>query len=414
MGKRAKILVSTYCCEPGKGSEAAVGWNSVQQIARFHEVWVITETKNRQPIERALAKDSMPHVHWVYFDLPGWVELRRRGMRGKHLYYYLWQLGVYFVGKRLHHQVGFDLVHHVTFCTYWLPSFLVLLPVPFVWGPVGGAESTPRAFYRTFSLRSRGFELIRKAAQWLCEKDPVVALDTTKSQVVFASARETAERLGKMRGKSVEVLSQVGLPDKEFLQLTTLPLHYTSPFRLISVGRLLHWKGFHLGLMAFAKFQQQSPGSEYWIVGDGPQRRDLERLARRLEVSTKVHFWGNLPRAQVFERLADSDVLLHPSLHDSGGYVCLEAMAAGRPVLCLDIGGPALQVTDSSGVKVLAISPEQVVDDLTRAIGRLAHDPALRACMAKAARERVAAHFAWDQKGERIRQVYEGIIERCS
>jgi glycosyltransferase involved in cell wall biosynthesis len=413
MGKRAKILVSTYCCEPDKGSEPGVGWNCVRQIARFHEVWAITQTRNRRAIERALDKEPMPHVHWVYFDLPWWADLWRRRMRGVRLYYYFWQFGVYFLGKRLHDQVAFDLVHHVTFCAYWLPSFLVLLPVPFVWGPVGGAESTPRAFYKTFSLRNRGYELMRKMTQWLCEKDPIVALDSTKSRVVFATAQETAQRLGQMRGRSVELLSQVGLPAEELLQLTMLPLRHTSPFRLISVGRLLHWKGFHLGLTAFARFQQQFPDSEYWIVGDGPQRRDLERLARHLEVSMTVRFWGNLPRSQVFEKLADCDVLMHPSLHDSGGYVCLEAMAAGRPVLCLDLGGPALQVTDRVGVKVPAISPEQVVDDFAKAMGQLARDPALRVGMAEAARERVAEQFAWDQKGERIREVYQGILGRC-
>src|SRR2546430_4418443 len=42
----------------------------------------------------------------------------------------------------------------------------------------------------------------------------------------------------------------------------------------------------------------------------------------------------------------------HPSLHDSGGWVCLEAMAAGRPVICLDLGGPGYQVTEESGIKI--------------------------------------------------------------
>ena len=50
-------------------------------------------------------------------------------------------------------------------------------------------------------------------------------------------------------------------------------------------------------------------------------------------------------------------MLIHPSLHDSGGWVCLEAMAAGRPVICLDLGGPGLQVTEKTGIKVKASTP---------------------------------------------------------
>jgi hypothetical protein len=57
------ILLSTYACEPGKGSEAGVGWNWVCQAARFHDVWTITREKNRAAIESSL--EPLPRVHWV-------------------------------------------------------------------------------------------------------------------------------------------------------------------------------------------------------------------------------------------------------------------------------------------------------------------------------------------------------------
>jgi len=135
-----------------------VGWNWVRQIARFHKVWAITRKNNRESIERAQTKVPILNIDWVYFDLPRWARFWKRGQQGVHLYYYLWQIGAYFVGKRLHREVGFDLVHHVTFGTYWIPSFLAFLPVPFVWGPLGGGESAPKAFYKTFSFRSRVYE----------------------------------------------------------------------------------------------------------------------------------------------------------------------------------------------------------------------------------------------------------------
>ena len=87
-------------------------------------------------------------------------------------------------------------------------------------------------------------------------------------------------------------------------------------------------------------------------------------------------------------------------------------MAAGRPVLCLDVGGPALLVTEETGFKVPALSPEQVVTDLAEALRRLAQDPALRARLGKAARARVAEYFDWDKKGEWIREVYGEVVVR--
>ena len=128
MGRRLKVLLSAYACEPGKGSEPGVGWNWAKQITRFHDVWIITRANNKDPIERALTNEPMPNVHWVYFDLPRWLRFWKKRQRGIQLYYYLWQIGAYFKTMRLHREVRFDLVHHVTFVKYWTPSFLPFYP----------------------------------------------------------------------------------------------------------------------------------------------------------------------------------------------------------------------------------------------------------------------------------------------
>ena len=414
MVKRLNVLVSVYACEPDKGSEPGVGWNWVKQIARFHEVWAITRANNRQPLERAQEKEQMPHVHWIYFDLPFWARFWKKGQRGVHLYYYLWQIGVYFVAKRLQRDVGFDLVHHVTFGTYWMPSLLALLPVPFVWGPLGGGESTPEAFYTTFSLRSKAYEWVRDAARWLGERDLFVHLDARRATIALAKARDSANRLQLLGANRVELYSEAGIASDEIVKLDTSPLRNANPFRLMSIGRLLHLKGFHLSLMAFAKFQQKLSNSEYCFIGDGPERQNLESLAKRTGVSDKVRFLGDLPRQEVLGKLTQADIFIHPSLHDSGGWVCLEAMAMGRPVICLDLGGQASQVTEETGIKVPAIFPEQVLNDLTMAMRRLAYDPTLRISMGKAGRKRIADHFDWDKKGTWMSEIYERVYRQCN
>jgi glycosyltransferase involved in cell wall biosynthesis len=386
----------------------------VKQIARFaDEVQVITRANNREAIEETLKEKPLPNVHWVYFDLPRWVRFWKKGQRGVHLYYYLWQIGIYFLARRMYRDIRFDLVHHVTFGNYWMPSFLALLPVPFIWGPVGGGESTPRSFYSTFSLRGRIYEWIRDLARWFGEHDPFTKITARNSVVALSKARETAERLKRLGACCVCVLSEVALSEEEIAQLLSIPLHQGNPFRLLSLGRLLHWKGFHLGLMAFARLVQEFPQSEYWLVGDGPERRNLERLAQKLGITDKVRFWGALPRAEALKKLAECDMLVHPSLHDSGGWVCVEAMAAGRPVICLDLGGPALQVTEETGFKIPARTPEQVVTEMAEAMLKLATDEALRRRMGEAARRRVREAFSWEQRGEQLPEIYEqaGLIE---
>jgi glycosyltransferase involved in cell wall biosynthesis len=408
-----KVLLSAYACDQGEGSEPGVGWNFVRQAARFHGVWVLTQThEEAQMIKAALASEALPGVQFVFLDLPRWAIFWKKGPRGVQLHYFLWQLAAYFTARRLHRKVGFDLIHHVTWVRYWMPSFLALLPIPFIWGPVGGGESAPRSFWWSFSLRGKIFELARDFARKAAEYDPFVRHTARKAALGLATTEETAKRMRTLGCRQVSVLSEAGMAQEEIRRLSSIPLSHSSPFRLISVGRLVHWKGFHLSVRAFAEFHRRFPESEYWLIGEGPEINRLRKLAQSLGVAESLTVWGAVPRPQVLEKLADSDVLIHPSLHDSGGWVCLEAMAAGRPVVCLDLGGPGLQVTEKTGIKVKASTPGETVTDLSKALLRLAKDPELRVRMGEASRMRVKQHFGWDNKGDLMSGIYEMSVSR--
>ncbi|MDZ7957142.1 MAG: glycosyltransferase [Aulosira sp. DedQUE10] len=407
-----KILISAYSCEPGRGSEPGVGWNVAREVAKYHEVWVLTRPdESGDIIEAELARNPVSNLHFVYFNPPIFGSLWRLGQSGAmQIHYYLWQIQAYFVARRLHHQIGFDVIHHVTFVKYSNPSFLSLLPVPFIWGPVGGGESAPTAFWKDFSWRAKAYETARSLVRWIGELDPFVHLTAKRSAVVRATTEDTAQRIRKMGINKVEVICESGLPKEEILRLAQCSIPSDSTIRFISMGRLLHWKGFHLGVRAFAK--ANLPNSEYWILGDGPERQMLENLAKELGIAEKIKFWGRLPREQSLEKLSECIALVHPSLHDSGGWVCLEAMAAGRPVLCLDLGGPAVQVTSETGFKVPAHTPEQVVQDLAVAMIYLAENTELRISMGKTAQSRVKEVFDREVMGQTLAQLYEEIVAR--
>ena len=407
IGKR--ILMSAYACEPDKGSEPGVGWNQVRQMARFHEVWVITRSNNRNRIETAERGSPSASVHWIYFDLPSWARTWKKGKRGVHLYYLLWQAGAYVLGKRLHRRVRFDLVHHVTFVNYWMPSLLSLLPVPFVWGPVGGGESFPGSLTRLFSLRGRLHESLRTMARRLGECNPLVRLTARRASIALAATPETGARLAMLGCRRIELFSQIGMTRAEIRDTIPATLRGDGVFRLLSIGELLHLKGFDLGLRAFCRFQKTNPDSEYWVIGEGPERNNLEKLSRILGISGKVHFEGALSRDRVMKKLPCFDVLLHPGFHDSGGLVCLEAMTAAVPVICLDLGGPGLNVTEETGVKVPAISGEQIVDGMTDALRYLASNARIARQKGQAGRRRVEEHFCWETKGERMVRIYESL-----
>lgn len=402
-----KVLISAYSCEPGRGSERGVGWNVAREVAKRHEVWVLTRPdESKAAIEAELARNPVPNLHFVYFTLPFWQDSLRWGQSGAmQIHYYLWQIQAYFVARQLHREVGFDLTHHVTFVKYSSPSFLAFLPIPFIWGPVGGGETAPASFWKDFGLRAWFYEVSRDAVRKLGEFDPFARLTAQKSTVVRATTADTAARLRKMGATNPQIVPEVGLLEDELEALKQYSLPEAQPLRFISMGRLLHWKGYHLGLRAFS--QANLPEAEYWLIGEGPELERLQQMAVTLGVADRVKFWGRLTREDTLTKLEACHVLVHPSLHDSGGWVCIEGMAAGRPVICLDLGGPAVQITPETGFKIVAKNPEQASQKMAEAMVCLAKDPALLGQMGHAGQKRVSENYGWKAVGEHLDALYQ-------
>lgn len=384
----------------------------MRELSKYHRIWVLTRQNNRPAIEAELQRQPIPQLQFVYCEPPRLIQRLNQNQRIVHLHYYLWQLRAYWVARRLHQSIGFDVVYHITYVRYSSPSFLALLPVPFIWGPVGGAETAPRAFWPTLGPRGKRYEIARFLSHRLGELDPFTHLTARRSVLSRATTGETAQRLRHLGAKRVERYAESGLHADDIARLGQCAPPPSPPLRLrfISMARLLHWKGLHLSLQAFAR--ARLPHAVYWIVSDGAERERLEALADELGIASQLKFFGRLSRDDTLQKLSALHVLVHPSLHDSGGWVCLEAMAAGRPVICLDLGGPAVQVTSETGMVIPAHNPEQAVTGMADAMQRLATDATLRELMGKAGQQRVREHFAWEVKGRTLAQCYTDIATR--
>lgn len=401
-----KVLLSAYACEPSKGSEPAIGWNWARQAARFHEVWVLTRANNRDVIEAELARSPVSNMHFVYYDLPRWARFWKRAGRGVSLYYWLWQVTAIPVCRRLHREIGFDLAHHVTFVSFRFPSCLAWLSCPFVWGPVAGAESAPLAFYPSFGLRGMAQELLRDASNRITRLEPMLRYTMSRADMILAATEVTKESLPRWAQARTKVIPAIGI-DERSAPRRSKP-HGGRGLRVLYAGRLQHWKGLRLAFRAFAKFAAEYPDACLTVVGDGPDRGHLQTLARRLGIDSKVSFTGERPHDEMLEIYGSHDALLFPSFHDSGGLAVLEAMNSGLPVICLDLGGPAMAVRGGVGITIRPGSTKQVEHDLAEALARLAADAALRRRMGEAGR-RIAATYGWDGKGDLLCKLYDEV-----
>lgn len=404
MTGQRKILFIAFACEPERGSEPGVGWNNVRAAARWGPVWVITDPLHRNAMEAWLARNDEQNIHAVYHALPGWLQWMWKSSATLNLYYYLWHIGAARLARRLNQIHRFDVVHHVSYVRYWMPSAAAEVGIPFVWGPVGGGETAPKGFLRGASLKSRAGEWIRSIMRWIFERDPRLKRCAQNANVVIASSKESAQCLQRMGVRNVRVMSCIGMHPGA---TTVTATRTDNVFRFISVGRILHWKGFHFGLEAFAK--ANLPNAQYVVVGEGPDLNRLKRLARRLGIADRVVFTGALNWHDTQKQFQQTDVLVHPSLHDSGGFVLLEAMELSKPVICLDLGGPALHVNGQNGFSIPAQTVEQAISGIADAMSRLAGDPSLCAALGRNARQRAIEEFSWEHKSRVYQSIYDEV-----
>lgn len=177
------------------------------------------------------------------------------------------------------------------------------------------------------------------------------------------------------------------------------------------ISRLVPRKGQDRLIQAWPAVRQRIPGARLLIVGDGPHRKDLERLAAKHQVTDAVVFTGRVEHHDLPAYYAACDVFAMPcrtrraGIDVEGlGIVFLEASAVGRPVIAGDSGGAPDAVDDGvTGVVV----PDRL-DVLVDALCDLLADPAKREQMGRAGRAWVEQHWTWDVPARRYAALVEG------
>jgi len=405
-----KLLLSTYSCYPCKTSEPGNAWRAINEALRNqHEVWAVIEEEHQAGlIRKHLAEHPMPGFHPVYLGMPSLLvkTIRARGMLDA-VYYHLWQEKLVRFARELHRHIRFDLVHHVTFGRYWSPCGVRTLGIPFIWGPVGAAETPPPSFVSELPPRYRLIEATRNGARNFFRHSRSLRDTVRAATIGIGVTHESCEALRRLGVRRVEQMPQMALTDEDLALFGRLPDPPPGPFRAICIGRHVHWKGFHLAIRAFARFAASDPEAELWLINDGPFRKELEKAAAQTGMAARVKFLGIMPTYNdVLQKLGQSHVLLHPALHEGFGNVCLEAMAAGRPVACLDIGGPASQITPETGCAAPATTPTEAVMVMAAFLEKINRDRPLLAAMSAKAREHVKRNFTMRQVNETMQSFY--------
>jgi glycosyltransferase involved in cell wall biosynthesis len=395
-----KVLLSAFACEPGMGSEFAVGWNWAMSLTRAgHEVVVLTRSQSRAAIERTLAGvEEVPR--FAYFDVAKALRWQKRGPL--HLHSILWQWQAAKFACALHRREQFDRVHHVTYAGLRAPSFMGKLGIPFIFGPVGGGERAPWHLREGYDFATTVIELVRDAANVLVHLSPLMESTFRQARHIYVTSPETLAIIPRRYHGKTRIELAIGIEGLSEGGKAVASPDRRQGLRVLYAGRFVDYKGMNFGLHGFARLAQADPTARLTMVGEGPAKGRWQRLARSLGVERQIDWVGWQPGDTMHEVYARHDVLLFPALHDTGGMVVLEAMRHGLPVVCLKLGGPSALVNDSCGrvVDPAGKSAADVGSELGDALMLLANET-VRGEISKGALAR-CEEFSWNRKVARL------------
>jgi glycosyltransferase involved in cell wall biosynthesis len=407
--RRLKVLVSAYACHPEQGSEPGVGWNWVREIARYHDVWLLTEAERFAPVTESAIRTDQDLRNAV--KVVGIPRERRAERWLKSLAYYYtyekWQRAALAQARQLHRQVRFDVVHQLNMIGYREPGFLWSLDVPFVWGPIGGFAQMPWSYLRamgTSGALTLGLRNLANETQMRLSHRVRTAMHA--SDVLIAATSVDSAAIAKFYGRHAAVVHETGTAPESEPAVRTIKSG--EPLQVLWCGLMVPRKAVGVALRAVARAAQEIP-LEFHLYGTGPQQPFARGLSQQLGIHGHCHFHGQRPRAEVVDRMRSSHVLLFPSLQEATSATVPEALATGLPVLCHKTCGQGDIVTAEVGIGVPVTDPPRSVEAFAKALVSLWREPdRLRAYSIAAAQG--APRLAWSAKGSAADGLYRDAI----
>lgn len=400
-----KILYIAFACNPYVGSEAFCGWSWPLAMRKYCDVYVITRKENRTGIEKYINEHKITDIKFFYYDIPDILNIYYKSGKMYMPYSVVWQNTSFNFIKRLHEKYNFDYIHQVTLGDFRLINPAWKLKSKFIFGPVGGAQTTPKTLQPYIGADNKS-EVEREWINKMIKSWPLYRRVLNQIYLIFAANPETQAYLRECinEPEKCKLLTENGVntdqicapPEKED----------NDKVILLWSGRMIRRKGLSFLLDVLQLVKTKKPYI-LKLVGDGPEICHLKKQASELGLKDRIEFVGKVSYEEMQHLYSSSDVFVFPSLRETTGTVLFEAMVNSLPIVTFDQNGAALLVDNNCGIKV------NVNDDLSKiknnfaiALCKVIDDPKLRSSMGHNARLRIIENYTWEQKCKRLYDEY--------
>lgn len=316
------------------------------------------------------------------------------------------------IGPKTYKKHKFDLVHHVSYTSLQLGSYLYKLKLPFIYGPVGGGQEAPATMRHYFKSHWTKEKMRSWVSDLMRHFNPGCYQSVRQADYVLAWNEDTRQMIAAM-GRTKGVEKEFGGVGAGFIP--SKPIHRPAhdSLELVWVGRLMPRKALELSLHGMSKVDPKLP-IHLTIVGDGEMGQFVPEYIAKYNLGKRVTWVGKVNYEQVKEYYRQADAFLFTSLRDTGPAQLMEAMGYSLPIVTLKLHGQAELVDDSTGIRVPVTTPETVAQGLAEAITWMYDNEQKRIDMGLN-----AFHFAQRQRWELkvnhiIRRYYTALIGQAA
>ena len=419
-----KILINAYACSPNMGSEPGMAWNWVSNLAKFCELYIITEGEFRKQIEAVVPTlEQGKNMHFYYNPVS--VKVRKmcwnQGDWRFYKYYRQWQWKTYLMAKDICEKERIDVLHQLNMIGFREPGYLWKLSkengVPFVWGPVDAKDKFPVAYLDGANIKTKLFMRLKNFLTGIqLRYSGRVRAAAHQASVIFSASSNSQRSFKKYMGIDSPLLNETGCYIEESVsmgkadgEIEDRPIKDKSSketFDVLWVGKMDFRKQLALALKSIAESAQ--PKMRLHVVGGG-NAEPYHKLASELGIENQCVWHGAVSHGEVQKLMQESDVFFFTSVAEGTPHVVLESIGNHLPVVCFDTCGQGDSVNDSVGRKIALSHPSQSAHDFARILNELEGNRALLKHLSENCKQR-QMDLSWEVKARKIVEEYERII----
>ena len=409
-----KILINAYACSPGMGSEPGMAWNWVSNLAKFCELYIITEGEFREKIEEVVPTlEQGKNMHFFYNPVS--EEIRKmcwnQGDWRFYKYYKEWQWKTYLMAKDICKDEKIDVLHQLNMIGFREPGYLWKLSqengVPFVWGPIGGLKQFPTAYLKEAGLKMQLFMRLKNFLNiWQLKHEKRVDEALKTAKLLISSIPDSYRALKKYKGLESIVIPETGCFLSEDISTSRFD---TEEFHIMWVGKFDFRKQLPLALQAVALAKNPKLKLDVYGSGSVDQVEMAKNIAEELGISDLVIWHGNQQNDVVMEAMRKAQLFFFTSVNEDTSTVVLEAVSNRLPVVCFDACGMSAVIDDSVGRKIALSHPSQSAHDFARILNELEGNRALLKHLSENCKQR-QMELSWEVKARKVVEEYKRII----